>query len=228
MKNDAVYYLYSPSLLINEKFTNPITSVKEKDSLKLFSTLIKNYIELIKTFEKEPIIYILFKNYTGFVLNELGSFKGINLNEEKIILSSVVKNSTGEIRDKHIIINTDSIGLTLEKLNSIKNLLNNEDNCLISGTTSDKRIILYAANKPELADYFIKYLSYLDVDDFLLNENDIKYLFFTFNNFYSINSDSDFKNLYKVLSLKENFNFCSQKIHEELTNIFIEYKELLK
>lgn len=228
MKNDAVYYLYSPSLLINENFSNPISSIKEKDSLKLFSTLIKNYIELINSFEKEPTIYIPFNNYTGFVLNELGSFNGINLNEEKFILSSIFKNSTGEIRDKHIIINTESIGLTFEKLNSIKNLLNNEDNCLISGTTSDKKIILFAANKPELADYFIKYLSYKDLNDFLLNEKENKYLFFTFNNFYSVNSSSDFINLYKILSLKENFNFCSQNIHEELTNIFIEYKEFLK
>lgn len=228
MKSDTVYYLYSPILFVEDIFINPIESIKENDSIKLFSILINNYLEIINSFESEASVFILFKNKVGFIFNELSRYNFINLNDTNNSLSSIIKSKIGEKWEKHIIINTDSIGLTKEKLNFIKNLLNHEDNCLVAGTSIKDKILTIAVNKFEMIDSFIKYFNYNDINNLLLNEKENKYLFYTINNILQVNSKEEFRILYHILSLKENFNFCSQKIHEDLTNLFIEYKEILK
>ena len=51
---------------------------------------------------------------------------------------------------------------------------------------------------------------------------------YVWENSLLINSGEDFKLLYSELSKKESLEYCSQQMHEKFTQIFIEYKELLK
>jgi hypothetical protein len=68
----------------------------------------------------------------------------------------------------------------------------------------------------------------LDYDFFLNKISKFENFIHILDNFILIKDIEDFKNLYHQLSKKESFAYCSQEIHEKFTNLFIEYKDLLK
>jgi hypothetical protein len=71
-------------------------------------------------------------------------------------------------------------------------------------------------------------LSNLDYDSFLNKIVKFEHFIHVLKDFMLIKNLEDFKTLYDNLSKKESFSYCGQNIHERFTNLFIEYKDLLK
>jgi hypothetical protein len=65
-------------------------------------------------------------------------------------------------------------------------------------------------------------------DNFLLFTSKHEHFLHVIDNFLVIRNMEDFRNLYNELSKKESLEYCSQKMHEKFTHLFIEYKDLLK
>ena len=65
-------------------------------------------------------------------------------------------------------------------------------------------------------------------DNFLLYTSKHEHFLHVIDNFLVIRNIEDFKDLYKELSKKESLAYCSQIMHEKFTQLFIEYKDLLK
>ena len=67
-----------------------------------------------------------------------------------------------------------------------------------------------------------------DYEQFLLEAGKNELFINTLDGFQLIENFNDFNSLYLELSGKESASYCSQESHERFTNLFIEYRDLLK
>ncbi len=128
----------------------------------------------------------------------------------------------------NIIIFTDSIGVSPADITKSFNLLTIEDEVIVLGKSTKGKISLIGFNDFNNELFASLEWDNLIFDEVLANVSKHENLVHVLNNFISVNDLDDFKNLYNELSKKESLAYCSQEMHEKFTNIFIEYKDLLK
>jgi len=128
---------------------------------------------------------------------------------------------------KSLVLFYNSIGLRLIDILRIFNLLQAEEPSIVIGKSVYDKIILACTNglDGELINSILAvkrnyddYLSYVSSKDIFIH---------TLSGFLSIDNFEDIKKLYIELSKKESLSYCSQKMHENFNDLFIEYKELL-
>jgi len=126
-----------------------------------------------------------------------------------------------------IFVHPDFVGLTETDIMQILDLLTLEDDVLILKKTFHKKIALFATNNFQNEIPRLIHKKNFVCDSALKKLCSLDYQFYKLKNVFSLSHANDFKELYQVLSRKENYSCCSKKMHDRFTHLFIEYKELL-
>lgn len=103
-----------------------------------------------------------------------------------------------------------------------------EDEAIVLGRSINESLSFFGFNSFNKEIFEETDLLDLNYDSFLNRAAKYEHFIHVLDNFMLIKNIEDFKELYYRLSKKESFAYCSQEIHERFTNLFIEYKDLLK
>lgn len=223
-------------------FTEPIFNQTEckiyphfskADSSFLYITLLNNLYEIFSSvFVEEDLFLCLNAHDKEIVTDEsLSPFLPSNtfyFDEETFAnnFPSLFDKRNSDAKN-FIFIRPDFVGITKSDISQLMDILLLEDDVLVLKKSLHKKIVLFATNKfvdeiPKLihkknfvCDSALKKLCALD------------YQLYKLKNVFSLEQANDFKELYQMLSRKENYSCCSKKMHDRFTHLFIEYKELL-
>ena len=233
MKYNACIYLVSLFPLFNNDEVPLFESFDKEHSSLLYSSLMMNNIENIKQVNSVSKIVFCFDEKDKEHLPE--TFKS----ENKKVFSfntTIVQNYFQKLSDKHfsscnsnLIIFSRSMGITKELIEKSLDKLAIEDEAIVIGKTSENYISFIGFNNFNAELFNEIDWETIDYDSFLSkackHENFIHVLS---GNILMIKNLNDFKKLYSELSKKESLLYCNHEIHEQFTNLFIEYKDLLK
>ena len=213
-----------------ERGISRIETFNEDFSQQLFSALYLNFFEIFSGDIKFNVKYILPDSDHEYIPDELKD-NGHNFYFTDSLEFEFVLN---KLKDKffngytsNIVIFSNTIGITAKNIEAAFNLLNNEDNFLVIGRSSSDSLNYFGFNSYQPGIEKLNNNHSGNFDELLRNICSVNANVHIFNSSQLIRNIDDFKLLYKVLSSKESFAFCSQRIHELFTNIFIEYKDLL-
>jgi glycosyltransferase A (GT-A) superfamily protein (DUF2064 family) len=232
MKSNSSIYILLNSPGFNKEAVSEFESFSKDDSISLNSSLILNHKEILSKLPKTIRITFNFDNNDkGFLPEELKE-NGFDINfsdtsDKKNLFKSMSEKFFSN-SDNNLIIFAGSIGITPEDIQKAFNLLQIEDEVIVLGKTNRNNIAFIgfnAFNKELFQDIAWDDLAF---DNLLAKVNKHDNLIHVLGSFMLINSIEDFKYLYAELSKKESLAYCSQNMHERFTNLFIEYKELLK
>lgn len=231
MSTNAVYIIPDAPIL-NHDLIIPFENFSIKDSVLLKSTLYLNLIENFLSKESRIDFYFYLDENDEDQLTD--NFRQLNL---EIKFSNI--NSSKTLYEKlsakeflnhknNIIIKPDILGITTNDLEKLFNLLNIEDESLLLGKSQEGEIGVFGFNKynPDIFSGLIK-AKYM-YDDFLITLKPSSHFIHTTNDILLIRNINNFKQMYFNLSQKVSINYCSQKMHEQFTHLFIEYKDQLK
>ncbi len=127
---------------------------------------------------------------------------------------------------KMLIINANIIGLTKHRIEHIVNLLDMEDEVTLLGVDGYDKLG-FTASCSYSHELLACQLDSCNFHNLFKKVPDLEYYFILMSGIYSVANLTDFKQLYSVLSQRENFNLCSKDIYDRFTELFIEYKELI-
>lgn len=224
------------TIIATENVFNP-DKVKQFDyfsfehSMFLKSVLIENSIELFhNNFSEDGINILLNADDESFIPAYLTSDFIQIIYWQKLdqdFLSSLLEIYLSNNLSK-VIFNSQSIGFTASDIAKAFNLLSAQDENIVLGKTENDFISLLAfcsidaESLGELVSPIFNYEKFL----IALNKND--HFINILSNFNLIKEFKNFNKLYHELAKKESEIYCSQKMHEKFTHLFIEYKALLK
>jgi len=231
-KSDSCICLIPLFPLFNSSEVPLFQQMTKEDSSLLFSTLFENYIDVLnETKENCSIFYMLDKKDREHLPPEfIESLPDIHWFD-----SYSADNEIKNLNDKYfkkfhnnLIIFSHSMGVSSADIKKIFSLLEIEDESVFIGRDDDERIALLGFNS-----YNEEIMGNITEDRNHYNEILIKAgkeenFVHTLSNFMLIEGRDDFKKLYTELSKKESLQYCTQRMHEKFTHLFIEYKELLK
>ncbi len=233
MKYNACIYLTALFPIFNKDETPLFESFNAENSSSLYVSLLLNNAEnLNKINSISKIVYC-------FDEKDKESLPDIFKDENKIIFiinASDINNYFQKLSEKHfkecgsnLIIFSRSMGITKELIGKALDQLAIEDEAVVIGKTPENYISFIGFNNYNAELFNDIDWETLDYDSFLAkackHENFIHVLN---GSFLLIKTIQDFKSLYSELSKKESLNYCSPQMHEHFTNLFIEYKDLLK
>ncbi len=230
MKQNSSIYILSLFPVFNQDYIPDFESFDKEHSSYLYSTLLLNHKELTRKFSETSNTLFCFnikdeEHITGNI-GDIGDIDFIDTNTAPVLKS--LSEKYFHKSNNNIIIFSNSIGITTNDINNIFNLLSIEDEAFVLGKSRNQSLSFIGFNSFN-ADIFeeIEHLN-LDYDSFLNQAVKFEHFVHVLDNFMLIKNIDDFKYLYNQLSKKESFAYCSQGIHERFTNLFIEYKDLLK
>ena len=231
MFNNAVYIIPSASFL-NPEIVNTFENFSIEDSKFLKSILYLNLIENFLADEKKTDYFFVLDEFDrNFITDE---FKADNINfhfadltKPKLLFENqFLKEFTSH--KNNIILSSDIIGINQTELNKYFNLLNIDDECLLIGKSREGTIGVFGFNSYSMDIFNCLVKSNFIYNNFLSCTKTLNHFIHTLNDILLIKNIEHFKQLYIELSQKKSMEYCSQKMHEKFTHLFIEYKELLK
>jgi glycosyltransferase A (GT-A) superfamily protein (DUF2064 family) len=232
MKSNSSVYLFTNSAKFNKEFIPDFESFSKDDSFLLYSSLVLNHREIFEQLPKTVNLISCFDDNDKEFLPE--EFKGNNIQiifgdttDKKSLLKRMSHKFFNESTNNLIIL-SDSIGITCEDIQKAFNLLQIDDEVIVLGKTNNDKVAFIGFNSFNKELFYDIEWDNLTYDYLLAKVNKHENLIHVLGNYMLINSIVDFKNLYAELSRKESLAYCSQNMHERFTNLFIEYKELLK
>ena len=202
------------------------------DSSLLRSILYENYIEVLNELrENLNIIYCMdVKDKENLPSDILVDFNDILWIDTSAINFEIKNLNDKRIKNFHnnLIVFSHSIGVSSRDIRKMFSLLEMEDESILIGRYNDERIasLGYNTYNEELMNNISEERNYYN--EMLMKASKYENFVHTLNSFMIIDTKDDFKKLYTELSKKESLNYCSQKMHEKFTHLFIEYKDLLK
>ena len=227
-KNSIIVLCESP--IFNPTVVNLFPNLNIQYSVYLNTLLISNWIETFTRSDNFNIVLIINKADEEFIPHSLipGNYKIIFYNGLEGIgnLASLL-NEGNDNNAKILLLYYNSIGLKESDIQRTFELVNQEEASIAVGKSNKDKLIFNCsfANDHELIDSFLNakrdfkiYLNKISNGDFFIHAMD---------RFYSIDDFEDIKKLYIELSKKESLAYCSQKMHENFNDLFIEYKDLL-
>ena len=230
MKHNSSIYILSLHPVFNEELVPCFESFDKEHSSYLYESLLLNHKELTnKLSEKSNIIFCFDKNDEGHLKENFNRIENIDFVDTDP--EHVLKNLSDKYFNKfnnNILIPSNSIGITVNDLNSAINLLSIEDETIVLGKSIYASLSFIGFNSFNGNIFEDVDLLNLNYDSFLNRITKFEHFVQVLDNFMLIKNTDDFKELYNRLSKKESFAYCSQEIHERFTNLFIEYKDLLK
>ena len=218
--------------VFNLKNTPPFETFDAEHSALLYSALTENYKEIFEAFEGKINSVFVFDDYDRNSLPALFNREGLNLffgdTRNKSLMLKNLSDKYFNNYTNNLLIFSNSICLTANDIQQALNLLSINDEAVVIGKTAAGGITFLGFNtfNHELFDEID--WNNLNYDNFLLYTSKHEHFLHVIDNFLVIRNIEDFKNLYKELSKKESLSYCSQNMHEKFTQLFIEYKDLLK
>lgn len=221
----AVENIFNPDRLVQSDYFSI------EHSLLLKTLLLQNTIEQLQNNYPENGINVLLNSEDRNFIPDflLSDFIQLIYWErlDKEFLSEIIESYFSNNLDK-IIFHNLATGFRSADINKTSNLLSQHDNSIVFGKAESEFISFIAfcnIDVDALMEFvnpdfhYDKFLSAVNRNDHFLN---------ILSNFMLINNFKNFNNLYHELSKKESEAYCSQKMHEQFTHLFIEYKELLR
>jgi hypothetical protein len=231
-KLNSSIYLFPLHPVFNPDLVPSFENFDAPHSALLYSALTENYREILDAFEgKINSVYVFDDKDKDFLPPQFNA-EGINLffgdtaNKSVMLKNLADKYFSGYTNN--LLLFSNSICLTANDIQQAFNLLSINDEAVVIGKTSSGGITFLGFNtfNHELFDEID--WNNLNYDNFLLYTSKHEHFLHVIDNFLVIRNIEDFKNLYRELSKKESLNYCSQNMHEKFTQLFIEYKDLLK
>jgi hypothetical protein len=233
MKNNSCIYFVPLSPIFNPEKIPQFESFKIEDSISLYTSLYLNHMELIQNFkENSKIVYAIDQTDREYLPEEFKSLADktiyVNTKDRQLLWKNIAEKyfiSCGH----NLIIFPGSIGITPADINTAFNHLRKEDESFVVGRTFNDKTAFVGFNtyNPKM----FKEINWDNLTYETLLSSICKYEHFIHvmeYNFMKISSAEDFKKLYQSLSKKESLAYCSHQMHERFTNLFIEYKEMVK
>lgn len=228
-KNSIIIVADSP--IINPKEIKAYPNLSVNYSVYLNTLLYSNWLEIFSGIKEQVEIYVLLNEmdmefipkyflpdsdhtitYTDSQLANL---------PEHFLKQPIFANS------KTLLLFYNSIGLKVNDIMRIFNLLQTEDSSIVIGKSVRGKIILSCTNGLDEGLVNPIFEAKRNFDDYLISISSKDIFIHTLDGFVSIDNFEDIKKLYIELSKKESLSYCSQKMHENFNDLFIEYKELL-
>ena len=231
MKQNAVYIIPSYPLFQRLKDNN-FEHFKDEDYIFLKSTLYLNLLENINSKMDRVDIFKIFDYSDKELLSD--EFKDEaqkiifgDVNDFKLLFQRLSIKQFISYKN-NIIIFSDVIDIRSADIDQYFNLLSIDDNSLVLSKLSDGKIKVFGFNK--YSDELFKHLTdaLFMMDKFLSYNKSCAYFVNILRDVMAVININDFKKLYSELSQKKSNEYCSQKMHERFTHLFIEYKDLLK
>ncbi len=231
MKNNAVYIL-PESFFIGQK-SNEIFNKFSADDLEFYR--VTTYLNLIENLllrkDKFDLFLILNDSDKKKIISEINNdqLNIISCNNFDLKTLMIELNSTKFSSYKNnFLIFSDVIDFKPTDLDKHLSVLSIDDKAFSISKSRFGNIKIFGFNN--FNEESIKYLveSNFILDKFLSYNKSCAYFVNILNDVLEIANQDDFKKLYSELSLKSSYDYCSEKMHERFTHIFIEYKDLLK
>lgn len=224
------FTIFAVESIFNPDRINQVDYFSIEHTILLKSFILQNTIEQLQSSYPEDGINVLLNSedqsfIPDFLLSDLIQL----VYWEKLdrdFLFSIIESYFSNNLDK-IIFHNQAIGFTSNDINKASSLISQQDNIVFG--KSESEFISFIAFCNIDADTLIEFVNpNFHYDKFLsaINRND--HFVNILSNFMIINDFNNFNKLYHELSKKESEAYCSQKMHEKFTHLFIEYKELLK
>lgn len=232
MKSNSSIYLFSSSPLFNKEVVPNFENFNNENSHQLYSSLLLNHKENLDQCSKSyRVVYCFDDNDKNYLPKEFeGSNDEVffgNLNH-KVELLKALSDKYFIDSNNNLLIFSNSIGFSLTDFQKIFNLLSIEDEAIVIGKSNRDKIVFMGFNSFNKELFLECNWESLNYDNLLARLGKHDNFLHVLGNYLAINDLVDFKNLYVELSKKESLSYCSQNMHERFTNLFIEYKELLK
>ncbi len=231
-KLNSSIYLFPLHPVFNMEYVPPFESFDTEHSSLLYSALTENYNEIFNAFEgKINSVYVFDNNDKDFLPAPFNR-EGLNLFfGDTCKKSLMLKNLSGKYFNNYtnnLLVFSNSICLTANDIQQAFNLLSINDEAVVIGKTASGGITFLGFNTFNHELFNEIDWNNLNYDNFLLYTSKHEHFLHVIDNFLVIRNIEDFKNLYIELSKKESLAYCSQNMHEKFTQLFIEYKDLLK
>ena len=230
IKEKSCVYVVPRGNIFNRAGFPLFESFTEEYSWQLFNALYLNFFEIFKDNGTYKITYVLHENDREFIPESLSDHKESFFFTDTLEFADVMeklKQKCFSGYSSNMIIFAETIGITAKMVDAAFNLLNNEDNYLVAGKTTNGYLNFFGFNSYQDCMAQLNYKLAENFDDMLKKLCVVNASLHVFDGGLIIKSLQDFKTLYKILSSKESFAYCNQQIHELFTNVFIEYKDLL-
>lgn len=230
--NPNAIYIIPASLIFNHEEIKEFEIFDKTDSLLLSSTLYLNLVEnFIGRDFKADIFCLIDERDKEFISNELRNdeikilFENIN-NKKNLFDKLSAKEFS--LHKNNLVIFSNIMGINLTDVEKYFKMLNIEDESLLIGRSKDNCVVILGFNNYS-EEVFTNLLKVnFNYDELLIKLSSLNYFIHTTKDILRINNLNDFKELYSDLSQKKSIEYCSQKMHEKFTHLFVEYKELLK
>jgi glycosyltransferase A (GT-A) superfamily protein (DUF2064 family) len=231
-KLNSSIYLFPLHSVFNPAFTPSFESFDNAHSTLLFSALTENYKDIFDTFEGKVNSVFVFDNNDKDYLPDRFKQEGLKLFfGDTANKTQILKNLSDKYfhsYSNNLLIFSNSICLTPNDIQQAFNLLSINDEAVVIGKTSTGGITFLGFNSFNYELFAEIDWNNLNYNNFLKYTSKHEHFLHVIDNFLVINNIEDFKNLYNELSKKESLAYCSQVMHEKFTQLFIEYKDLLK
>ncbi|MFA4924629.1 MAG: hypothetical protein WC557_10595 [Ignavibacteriaceae bacterium] len=222
-----------PYPIYNKEFCTPYSNFTKADSSFLYVTLLRNLYEIFSSvFPKEALMLCLHENdkdiLSADITSPFLSYKTFFFDTDTFTndFTSLFEKRNLDAKN-FIFVHPDFVGLTPQDILQILDLLQIEDDVLVLKKSLHSKVELFATNKFQNEIPHLLHKKNFVGDSSLKKLCGLDYQLYKLKNVLSLAHVNDFKELYKMLSQKENYSCCSQRIHDRFTHLFIEYKELL-
>ncbi len=231
VKSNSCIYLISNFPVFNLEEIREFNIFNKKDSSALFSALIYNHRQnFISSRNNNHIVYCFDGSDRNRIPADLEEESSVQFCEEGHNKSSIrllAERFFGNYIN-NLVVFGPSIGFTPGEIDRAMNLLSMNDEAVVLGKSFNEEVVFIGFNSynQELFDSIDG--SGGNFDRILADVNRHENFIHIMGNYQFIKDLEDFKRLYAELSKKESWAYCNQQMHEQFTQLFIEYKGLLK
>jgi hypothetical protein len=231
-KLNSSIYLFPMHPIYNPELIPPFETFDAGHSVLLYSALTENHKEIFDTFEGKINSVFVFDEKDKDFFSDQFKQEGLNLFfGDTCNKSLILKNLSDKYFNNYsnnLLIFSNSICMAANDIQQALNLLSINDEAVVIGKTTSGGVTFLGFNTFNHELFGEIDWDNFNYDNFLLYTSKHEHFLHVINNFLVIRNIEDFKNLYKELSKKESLAYCSQNMHEKFTQLFIEYKDLLK
>ncbi len=232
MRSNSSIYVFPFHSMFNIDEIPLFENFDKNSSRDLYSALVSNHEEVLRDLQPgKNIFYCFDKKDKGYLPEKFAEYENsIIWNESSTIQSFLIFLSEKYFNSfsNNLLIFNNSIGYTSKDIAKAFDLLAMEDEALVAGKSGNGNLAFLGFNSWTRELLKAIELQERDFDKLLSIFGKHDYFLHVLGNYLTIQSLDDFKQLYHELSKKESLAYCSHQIHELFTNLFIEYKGLIK
>jgi len=231
MPSKSYIFIAPTSPIYNRDIVPVFEKLNQEDSSLLYNSLYMNHFDILSRLNLYETVYFFDERDKDFLpecfLNDNITTHFVRTSNIWHGIKRIIAEKIHQESPNILVLFSNLIGITPADIVKYFNLLNHEDYNILAGRSGSEKIGLIGLNYFEtrlFEDFSSCDISY---NSFLQHTGKLNSFLITVNGIMTIENFEHFRTLYKVLSKKESLEFCSHKIHEMFTHLFIEYKEFL-